>query len=229
MSEGINPSEQNRKVDYLRKRVDNIFNNVNNLIGQYGWSGVALEKGGAIYEHKLNNQEFRQSVVSLLSALENYKDEKGKSYFADAPWEKVVPQLLLTLIYSEGKRFPSPLPNQGIGAFKGEIPREWIEGPGAYSWKLAQAITAFYPDNHNPFVNILDAAKTPLLFKKSLVNGENKPDHSLGTVIQPEKVGIDLGGNTPPILSPRQALGLLVEVARRQINTGNQGGNKAVD
>ncbi|MBP8590957.1 hypothetical protein KBI33_00620 [Candidatus Shapirobacteria bacterium] len=153
----------------------------------------------------------------LISRLEGYRDEKGKRFFAgrEQTLDAVLEDLLLVYLYGAGE--------ESNAAFSRNRPRAWESGE---YWPLVCAFGLYYPNGANPFLQLADYAAADgskgKLFEAFFQNGEEKPDYALGQPIEPRRLGIHVRGLPYGILSPRQALGLLVKRKEQEANVARE-------
>jgi len=155
------------KIFTSEQRATEVVEKAIERIPAYGWKGRALSEGGAInsFLHNLIGNR----LPSLIRRLKQYKDEKGKGFFAgkEKALDSVLTDLMLAYTWNLGQQYDNP------EAFRGKKPLEWQQN----YWKLAQAMACSYPNNANPCVQILECANSDheggKIFEKCLKVGEN--------------------------------------------------------
>lgn len=202
------PFSPEERIPTLEKRAARVVETARKRIDAYGWTGNALSEGGAIEE--VLDALANESLPALVRHLENYRDEKGRGFFAEKPGvlDTVLADLALVYAWDLGQEYNNPK------AFSGEKPEEWDQDD---YWKLAQAVACRYPNNNNanPFVQILKYAVRGNvgMFERCLRAGEDedkeKGSYGLIQPIEPKKLGLQIEGLRER-LSVRQALGQLV-------------------
>lgn len=201
MSEGefleIQPKEE-----ILKKRTEKILADLKKDISSQKWQGVALSKEGQITAALEGIKE--NTLPLLISQLESYQDKEGKKFFTEGEaLDGVIKDLLLVYTLTLGRKFKNP------AAFSGEGPQEWEKEK---YWQLAQSISCHYPNEALPLIQMMSyARRKDNSFKTYLENGEEKTNYSIGQPIEPQKLGFKIEGLPNERLSPRQAIGLLIE------------------
>jgi len=190
------------KGEILKKRTEKILADLKKDISSQKWQGVALSKEGQITAALEGIKE--NTLPLLISQLESYQGKEEKKIFAEGgTLDGVIKDLLLVYTLTLGRKFKNPT------AFSGERPQEWEKEK---YWQLAQSISCHYPNEALPLIQMMSyARRKDNSFEVYLENGEEKTNYSIGQPIEPQKLGFKIEGLPNERLSPRQAIGLLIE------------------